>query len=118
MKSIHHCSRFTDKSPSIVEGVIRTIRNLLKKPVFEKRFADWLSELSSVVKQYNNTIHSSIKITPIQVSKKINEKLVYNNLKDNREIQKPKVQPGQLVRTADIKQVFSKSDSTNWSYKL
>ena len=25
---------------------------------------------------------------------------------------------GQLVRTADIKKVFSKGDSTNWSYKL
>ena len=25
---------------------------------------------------------------------------------------------GQLVRTADTKRVFSKGDSTNWSYKL
>ena len=25
---------------------------------------------------------------------------------------------GQLVRTADIKRVFSKADSTNWSYRL
>ena len=44
-KSIHHYSRFTDKGPSIAERVIRTLRNLLKKPVFEKRNADWLSEL-------------------------------------------------------------------------
>ena len=43
---------------------------------------------------------------------------VYSNLKDNREIQKPKLNLGQLVRTADIKRVFSKGDSTNWSYKL
>ena len=57
-------------------------------------------------------------MTPIQASKKSNEKTVYNNLKDNREIQKPKFKLGQLVRTADIKRVFSKGDSTNWSYKL
>ena len=57
-------------------------------------------------------------MTPIQASKKSNEKIVYNNLKDKREIQKPKFKIGQLVRTADIKRVFSKSDSTNWSYKL
>ena len=43
---------------------------------------------------------------------------MYNNLRDNREIQKPKFQLGQLVRTADIKHVISKRDSTNWSYKL
>ena len=88
-KNIQHYSRFTDKGPSIAERVIRTIRNLLKKPVFEKGKADWLSEISSVTKQYNKTIHS-FEMTPIQASKKSNEKIVHNNLKDNREIQKPK----------------------------
>ena len=44
-KIVQHYSRFTDKGPSIAERVIRTIKNLLKKPVFEKGNADWLSEL-------------------------------------------------------------------------
>ena len=90
----------------------------MKKPVFEKGKADWLSELPSVTKKYNNTIHHSTKMIPIQASKKSNERKVFSNLKDNREIQKPKFKLGQLVRTADIKRVFSKGDSTNWSYKL
>ena len=67
--NIHHYSRFRDKGPYIAERVIRTIRNLLKKPVFEKGRADWLSELPSVIKQYNITIHHSIKMTPIQAKK-------------------------------------------------
>ena len=117
-KNIQHYSRFTDKGPSIAERVIRTVRNLLKKPVFEKGRADWLSELPSVVKQYNNTIHHSIKMTPNQASKKINEKLVFSNLRDDRVKRQPKFKLGQLVRTADIKRVFSKGDSTNYSYKL
>ena len=78
-KNIHY-SRFTDKGPSIAELVIRTIRKFLKKPVFEKGNADWLSELSSVTKQHNNTIHSSTKMTRNQASKKPNEKLFYSNL--------------------------------------
>ena len=41
-------------------------------------------------------------MTPIQASKKSNEKEVYSNLKDNREVRKPKFNLGQLVRTADI----------------
>ena len=57
-------------------------------------------------------------MTPLQASKKSNEKLVYSNLKDNREVQKPKYKLGQLVRTADIKRVFSKGDSTNYSYEI
>ena len=117
-KSIHHYFRFTDKRPSIAERVIRTIRNLLKKPVFKKGKADWISELPSVVKKYNNTIHSSIKITPNQASRKVNERKVYYNLKDKRSKLNPKFKIGQLVRTADIKKVFSKGDSTNYSYKL
>ena len=40
LKNIHHSSRFTDKSPSIAERVIRTVRTLLKKPAFEKRRAE------------------------------------------------------------------------------
>ena len=117
-KNIQHYSRYTDKGPSIAERVIRTIRNLLKKPVFEKGNANWLSELPSVIEQYNNTIHHSIKMTLNQASKKSNEKAVFDNLRDDREKQKPKFKLGDLVRTADIKRVFSKGDSTNWSYKL
>ena len=117
-KNIQHFSRFTDKGPSIAERGIRTVRNLLKKLIFIAGNANWLSELSSVVNKYSNTIHHSMKMTPNQASKKSNEKLVYSNLEDRRVKQQPKYKLGQLVRTADIKKVFSKGDSTNWSYKL
>ena len=117
-KSIHHFSRFTDKGPSIAERAIRTVRNLLKKPVFLAGNADWLSELQSVIKKYNNSIHSSTKMTPIQASRKSNKKAVFDNLRDDRQKQRPKFKLGDLVRTADIKKVFSKGDSTNWSYNL
>ena len=90
----------------------------MKKPVFEKRNADWLSELPSVIKKYIKTIHSSTKLSPIQASKKSNEKLVFVNLQDRKVRQQPKHKLGQIVRTDDIKRVFSKGDCTNWSYKL
>ena len=115
---IKRYSRYTDKGAVFAERFNKTIRNLSKKPVFEKGNADWLSELSSVTKQYNNTIHHSIKMTPVQASKKSKEKEVFSNLQDRRVKQKPKFRLGQLVRTADIKKVFSKGDSTNYSYKL
>ena len=68
-ENIQHYSRYTDKVPSILERVIRTLCNLIKKPIFLAGNADWLSELPSIVKQYNNTIHSSTKMSPIQASK-------------------------------------------------
>ena len=116
--NIQNYSRFTDKGPSIAERVIRTIRNFSRKPVFLKGNADWLSELPSVIKQYINTIHTSTKMTSNQASKKTIDKLVQPNLKDNREIQKPKYKLCQLVRTSDFRSVFSNGDSTNYSCKL
>ena len=49
---------------------------------------------------------------------KKNEGYVYKNLLDKRKKLKPKYEIGDLVRTADINKMFSKSDTTNWSYKL
>ena len=86
--------------------------------MFEKGSADWISQLPSVTKQYNNTIHHSKKMTPLQASKKSNERKFYASLQDKRRKLNPKIKLGQLVRTADIKQVFSKGDSTNYSYNL
>ena len=117
-QNIKRYSRNTALGAVFAERFNRTIRNLLKKPIFEKGNAGWLSELPIVIKQYNNTIHHSTKMKPIDASKKSNEKLVYSNLQDKRKILNPKYKLGQLVRTADIKRVFSKGDSTNWSYKL
>ena len=86
--------------------------------MLEKGSADWLKELPSVIKKYYKTIHSSTKLSATEASKKSNEKLVFSNVSDVREKQHPKFKLGQLVRTADIKKVFSKGDSTNWSYRL
>ena len=57
-------------------------------------------------------------MTPIHASLKKNEEYVYENLLDKRKKLKPKFQIKDLVRTADLKKTFSKSDTTNWSYEL
>ena len=67
-------SRYTNKGAVFAERFIRIIRNLLKKPVFEKGNANWLGELPLVMKKYNNTIHHSTKMNPVDASKRRNEK--------------------------------------------
>ena len=52
-------------------------------------------------------------MTSNQASKKSNGKEVYSNLQDKRRKFNPKHKVGQLVRTADIKKLFSKRDKTN-----
>ena len=96
----------------------RTIRFLIKRPVFEKGDGSWIDILQTITKQYNNRVYSSTKLSPKDAFLKKNEGYVYKNLLDKRKKVKPKFQINDLVRTADLKKTFSKSDTTNWSYKL
>ena len=73
--NIEGYSRNTAPGAVFAERFKKAIRNLFKKPVFEKRNADWLSELPSVIKKHNNTTHSSIKKTPIQARNQKLEKM-------------------------------------------
>ena len=111
-------SRNSSYGAVFAERFKRTIRDLLKKIVFEQGDAKWIDILPTITKQYNNKVHSSTKLTPIQASLKKNEGFVYKNLIDKRNKIKPKFQINDLVRTADLKKTFSKGDTTNWSYKL
>ena len=57
-------------------------------------------------------------MTPIDGSKQFYEKVVFFKLQDKRRKQKPKLRLIDMVRTSDIRSVFSKTDSTNYSYEL
>ena len=84
----------------------------------EKGNAKCINELDSVTKKYNNTIHHSTIVTPIQASKIEKEKQIYFNLHDKRQKRKPKHRSGDLVRTAYKTNFFAKGDSTNCTNKL
>ena len=111
-------SRNSSYGAVFAERFNRTIRDLLKRPVFEKGDGNWIDVLPTITKQYNNRIHSSTKLSPKDASLKKNEGFVYKNLLDKRKKVKPKFQINDLVRVADLKKTFSKGDTTNWSYKL
>ena len=111
-------SRNSSLGAVFAERFNRTIRDLLKRPVFEKGDINWIDVLQTITNQYNNRIHSSTKLSPKDASLKKNEGFVYKNLLDKRKKVKPKFQINDLVRVADLKKTFSKGDTTNWSYKL
>ena len=66
--NIKICSRNSSYGAVIAERFNRTIKGLLKRPAFERGDGSWNDILQSITKQYNNTIHSSTKLTPIQAS--------------------------------------------------
>ena len=111
-------SRNSSYGAVFAERFNRTIRNLLKKIVFEQGDAKWIDILPTITEQYNNRRHTSTKLSPKDASLRKNEGYVYKNILDKRKKVNPKFQINDLVRTADLKKTFSKGDTTNWSYKL
>ena len=95
-----------------------TIRNLRKRPVFERGDGNWIDISLVITKQYNNKIPCAIKITPIQGSEQKKEGFVYKKLLDKGKKLTPNFQVPDLFRTADLKKTFPKRNTTNWSYKL
>ena len=111
-------SRNSSYGAVFAERFNKTIRDLLKRPVFEKGDGNWIDILPTITKQYNNRVHSSTKLSPKDASLKKNEGYVYKSLLDKRKKIKPKYEIDDLVRTADLKKTLSKGDTTNWSCKL
>ena len=71
----------------------------------------YLNIVPKILSQYNNTKHSSIKMTPVEASKKKNEITVYFNLYgDMKQLSsKPKFKVGDKVRVSKYKRkVFDK----------
>ena len=63
-------SRNTSLGAVFAESFNRTIRDLLKKIVFEQGNANWIDILQPITKKYNNKVHSSTKLSPKDASLK------------------------------------------------
>ena len=63
----------------VKDGTVQLKPNLLKQFTVQGN-TQYLDILPKILSQYNNTKHSSIKMTPLEASKKKNESIVYFNL--------------------------------------
>ena len=110
-----------EEKSSVVERWNRTIKNKMWKQFTIQGNTQYLDMLPKILKQYNNTKHSSIKMTPTEASKKSNEGTVYFNLYGDMEqvTSKPKFKVGDKVRISKYKQnVFDKGYTPNWTEEL
>ena len=61
-------SRNTYLGAVFAERFNSALRDLLKRPVFQKWDGNWIDVLSTIMKQYNKRLHTSTKLTPTQAS--------------------------------------------------
>ena len=69
-----------EEKSSVCERWNRTIKTKMWKHFTVQSNTVYLDMLPKILEQYNNTKHNSIKMTPVEASKKKNESDVYYNL--------------------------------------
>ena len=119
--SITLYSTENEEKSSVCERCNRTIKTKMWKQFTVQGNTQYLDMLSKLVKQYNNTKHSSIKMTPTEASKKNNEGTVYFNLYGEKDqlSTKPKFRVGDEVRISKYKRnVFDKGYTPNWTEEV
>ena len=69
-----------EEKSCVIERFNRTIKEKMFKYFSANNTRKYIDVLDLHVDQYNNTIHSSIKMTPIKASREVNENKVWRNL--------------------------------------
>ena len=110
-----------EEKSSVVERWIRTMKERMWKYFTDNNTNHYVDVLPDLVKGYNNTRHSSIKMTPVEASKKKNELTVWRTFyPDHLEIRdiKPEFSVGDKVRISKKKKTFEKGYTTRWTEEI
>ena len=105
----------------VVKRWIRTMKEKMWKYFTANSTNVYMNALSDLVREYNDTRHSSIKMTPVQASKKENELKVWRNLyPEHLEIHdvNPKFSVGDKVRISKKKKTFETGYTTRWMKEI
>ena len=82
---------------------------------------NWVNILNDAVVTYNNNIHSTINMTPVDASNNP-DKIIYYISETASQIKStkatPKVKVGDYVRNVDKRNIFSKGYTSNWNREL
>ena len=110
----------TTSPPPFAERMVQTIKNMIhiRLEGLEINKEKWVDILPAVLKKYNNTLHSSINMTPNEAKDKKNHFEVWLNIYNNSNFARkyPPLKVGDSVRTyIKKKEGFKKGYESNWS---
>ena len=110
-----------EEKSSVVERWIRTMKEKMWKYFKTNSTNVYNNVLPDLVREYNNTRHSSIKMAPVEASEKKNEFTIWKTLYPYRldilDIN-PKFSVGDKVRISKKKALFEKGYTTRWTEEI
>ena len=115
----HYTSQNEDIKCAVVERWNRTLMTKLHRYFTHKNTLRYLDIIQDLVHSYNNTYHSSIKMSPTQVDAK-NERKVYKTLypPTQRKKVRYKFSVGDTVRISSARIAFAKGYRQKWSEEI
>ena len=113
-------STYNDPKSVIAERFIRTLRGKIESNYILTQSTVWYDILPELIREYNTTRHTSIKMTPEEASKPRNHQKVFNALynKKKKVQQPPTFHTGDKVRISVSKRLFEKGSTSNWSEEI
>ena len=110
INNIEMYSTYNEGKSVVAERFIRTLKNKIFKHMTAISKNVYFDVLDDIVNKYNNTVHRSIKMKPIDVTS--DSYAEYNE--DSNET-KPKFKVGDHVGISKYKNIFAKGYGQNWS---
>ena len=97
----------------VAERFIRTLKNEIFKHVTGISKNVYFDVLDDIVNKYNNTVHKTIKMKPIDVTSDS-----YAEYNEDFNKKYPKFKVGEHVRISKYKNIFAKEYAPNWSEEV
>ena len=108
---------YSDKKPSQVERVQRTIRQRLGRVFTLNSNNKWIDIIDDVINSYNNSFHRSIKMKPVDV-KMEHVAILRHRLNYNGNTKPAKFKVGHKVRIIKKKKRFENEYKPSWTDEI
>ena len=110
---VDHGSEFYNNFTVVAERFIKTLKNKIYKRMTYTGKNVYIDMLDDIVKKYNSTVHSSIKMKPKDVTD-----IKYVEYSEETNEKSPKFKVGDNVRISKYKNIFAKGYTPNWSEEV
>ena len=110
INKIEMYSTYNEGKSFVAERFIRTLKNTIFKHMTGISQNVYFDVLDDIVKKYNNTVHKTIKMKPIDVTD--NSYAEYNEDFNKKDLQ---FKVGDHVTISKYKNIFAKRYTSNWS---
>jgi hypothetical protein len=115
-QKVHLYQLNSELKASVVERFNRTIKEKMWRYFTKNNTSKYIDIIQELVSSYNKTYHRSIKMSPLDVSTKNQNKVYENHYGNfNDQVVSFKFQINDRVRVAKYKTLFDKGYTANWS---